>query len=268
MRGNNMKKEKIWSTALAVALCAFLSLPAMAQKAHVFNGKFQAGAAATGTEEPCIVNTCVFYAGDFDNNGPNPNGLWNGNNTTYGITGTVYVPFTVPKNYKGASGKTDWNVQGLFVNEQMYDLTGAGYFATSADWSIVQGVAANGVPTSSKVKTICSGTAVPTLIPTGRIAYGVYPEYTILVTGIGCPILEAGTYWMTLVPTTEDLAYLSDVEDDTPPNAEGPGTEPVDDSFFYAPNFGVYSFEPAAPNACGTAGCDRFSAGVIGTAVH
>jgi hypothetical protein len=268
MRGNNMKKEKIWSTALAVALCAFLSLPAMAQRAKVFNGKFQAGAAATGTEEPCIVNTCLFYAGDFDNNGPNPNGLWNGNNTTFGLTGTVYVPFTIPKDYKGASGKTDWNVQGLFVNEQMYDLTGAGYSATSADWSIVQGVVANGIPTSSKVKTICSGTAVPTLIPTGRIAYGVYPEYTILVTGIGCPILEAGTYWMTLVPTTEDEAYLSDVEDDTPPNAEGPGTEPVDDSFFYAPQFGVYSFEPAAPNACATDGCDRFSAGVIGTAVH
>ena len=45
------------------------------------------------------------------------------------------------------------------MNEQMVDLTGAGYSATSADWSIVQGVALNGVPTSNKVKTICSGTS-------------------------------------------------------------------------------------------------------------
>ena len=263
-----MVKGMIWSTALAAALCAFLSLPAMAQKPRIFIGTHQTAAAATGTEEPCILNTCLFYAGDFDVNGPNPNALWNGNNTTFVEVGTVYIPFTIPKDYKGASGKTDWNVQGLFVNELMLDLTGAGFSASSADWSIVQGVAANGVPTSNKVKTICSGTGVPTLTPTGRTLFGVYTEYTIMVTGIGCPILEAGTYWMTLVPTTEDIAYLSDVEDDTPANAEGPGTEPVDQSFFYSPQLGAYSFEPAAPNACGTLGCDRFSAGVIGTATH
>ena len=263
-----MVKRIVWSAALSAALCAVLSLPAMAQKPSVFNGTRQAGVAAAGTEEPCILNTCLVYAGDFDNNGPNPNGLWNANNTTFGLTGTVYIAFTIPKSYKGAQGKTDWNVQGLFVNEQMLDLTGAGYSATSADWSIVQGVAANGVPTSNKVKTICSGTSVPTLIATGRIAYGFYPEYTVLVTGIACPTLEAGTYWMTLVPTTEDEAYLSDVEDDTPANAQGPGSEPADQSFFYAPEFGAYSFEPTAPNACGTDGCDKFSAGVIGTATH
>jgi hypothetical protein len=262
-----MVKRIVW-TALVAALCAVFSLSAAAQKPKVFNGRIQAGTLAVGTEEPCIVNTCLMYAGDFDNNGPNPNGLWNGNNTTYGIVGTVYVPFTIPKSYKGAKGKTDWNVTGLFVNEQMSDLTGGGYTATSADWSIVQGVAANGVPGSNKVKTICSGTGIPTLTATGRIAYGYDPEYTIMVTGIACPILEAGTYWMTLVPTTEDLAYLSDVEDDTPANLQGPGTEPVDQSFFYSPQFGVYSFEPAAPNACGTDGCDRFSVGVIGTATN
>ena len=66
-----------------------------------------------------------------------------------------------------------------------------------------------------------------------------------MVTGIACPILEAGTYWMTLVPTSEDLAYLSDVEDDTPANAQGPGTEPVDQSLFLcSEHFGVNSFEP------------------------
>jgi len=264
-----MVKRMIQSTALVTALCAFLSVSALAQKPKMFSGTRQAGAPAVGTEEPCILNPCLLYAGDFDNNGPNPNGLWNGNNTTFGITGTVYVPFTVPKDYKGAQGKTDWNVEGLFMNEQMSDLTGAGYSATSADWSIVQGVALNGVPTSNKVKTICSGTSTtPTLTATGRIAYGFDPEYTIMVTGIACPILEAGTYWMTLVPTTEDLAYLSDVEDDTPANAQGPGTEPVDQSFFYAPNFGVNSFELTAPTACATTGCDLFSAGVVGTAVH
>ena len=84
-----MVKRIVWSTALVAALCAFLSVSALAQKPKVFNGKLQAGAPAVGTEEPCILNPCLLYAGDFDNNGPNPNGLWNGNNTTFGITGTA-----------------------------------------------------------------------------------------------------------------------------------------------------------------------------------
>jgi hypothetical protein len=72
---------------------------------------------------------------------------------------------------------------------------------------------------------------------------------------------------MTALPTTLDLAYLSDVEDNTPPNAQGPGTEPIDLSYFYAPGFGVSSFQ-LTTTSCGSIGCDAFSAGVVGTAIH
>lgn len=263
-----MVKRVLGSTALVAVLVAFFCLSAAASSRQVYIGRAQAGPAApVGTEEPCISNPCVFYAGDFDPNGPNPDGLWNGNVTTAGITATVYVPFTVPKKYKGAKGKTDWNVQGLFVNEQMLDITGGGYSASSVDWSIVQGVTAGGNPNGSQVKTICSGTGTPTLTPTGRVAFDVYIEYTILVTGISCPTLEHGSYWMTVLPTTPDLAYLSDVEDSTPANAEGPGTEPVDQSYFYSPYFGFNSFSNTT-TVCGSVGCDEFSVGVVGTAVH
>ena len=263
-----MVKGIVSSTALVAALCACLSVSALAQKPQVYRGLAQAGPAApVGTEEPCIANPCVFYAGDFDAAGPNPNGLWNSNSTLIGISGTTYVPFFVPKKYKGAKGKTDWNVQGLFINEQMLDAFGVGIAVSSVDWSIVQGVASGGNPSGGQVKTICSGTGTPSLTATGRVAFGS-PEYTILITGISCPTLETGTYWMTMLPTTEDIGYLSDVEDSTPANAEGPGSEPVDSSYFYAPDFGFNSFTATAPTVCGGIGCDSFSVGVVGLATH
>ena len=262
-----MTRKMFWSIALVTLLVACLSLSAVAQKPQVYRGIAQAGRAPVGTEEPCIANPCVFYAGDFDLAGANPNGLWNSNNTLFGLSAATYVPFFVPKKYKGAKGKTDWNVQGLFMNEQMGDLTGAGLAVASVDWAILQGVAAGGNPSGGQVKTICSGTGTPTLTATGRLAFGLTEE-TILLTGISCPTLETGTYWMFFLPTTENLAYVSDVEDNTPANAEGPGSEPIDSSFFVGAAFGFPTFTPTAPTVCGGIGCDAFSVGVIGTAIH
>jgi len=251
-------------TPLLVVLAVMFCLQTGVQGQQVFQGIAQAGAPSVGTEEPCILNNCLMYAGDFDANGQNPNGLWNNSSELFGITATVYVPFIVPKKFKGAKGKTDWNIQGLFANEQMFTPT-----AVSVSWSIVTGVASGGNPSGGQVKTICSGTGTPTVTPTGRVAFGL-AEQTILLTGAACPAgpLEAGQYWMTFVPTVVDLAYLSDVEDNSPANAQGPGSEPVDQSFFYSPDFGFNSFTPTAPTVCGGIGCDAFSVGVIGTAVH
>ncbi len=258
----------IVATAIIATLATFHSPAAALMPEPTHPGMPRAGI-SVGTEEPCISNPCLFYAGDFDNNGPVPSGQWNGYNPLFGgVDGTVYVPFTVPKRYAGASGKTAWDVKGLFVNELLQDVFGVGIWVSSADWSIVQGVAQNGFPVGGRMTTICSGTGVPTVTPTGRSGFGA-AEYTILITGIACPLLEAGTYWMTLVPTTEDEPYLNDVEDNTPANAEGPGTEPADESYYYSQFFGFYSFQPIVPMVCGAnAGCDKFSVGIIGTAVR
>lgn len=221
-----------------------------------------------GTEEPCILNPCLMYAGDFNFNGQNPNGLWNGNNTFFGIVGTVYVPINVPKKFKGAKGKTDWQIGGLFVNELVEDV-GLGSDIGTVTWSIVQGtVAEGGNPNGNQVKTICSGTAQPTVTPTGRSGFGL-PEVTVLITGISCPILENGSYWMTMVPTSQAVLFLSDVEDNSPANIQGPGTEPVDLSFFVSAAFGFPNFANTTDIAvCGNIGCDSFSTGVVGIAVH
>ena len=264
-----MSRKMVGSAAVvaAIVMVVCLSGAAMAQQVHV--GQAQPGVPPVGTEEPCILNPCLMYAGDFDANGQNPNGLWNDNNTAFGLLGTVYIPITVPKKFKGAKGKTDWQIGGLFVNEQVEDV-GLGTAVPSATWSIVQGnVAEGGNPNGSQVKTICSGTGVPTVTPTGRSAFG-FPEVTIAITGISCPTtLENGSYWMTLVPTSAAILFLSDVEDNSPTNIQGPGTEPTDLSFFVSNAFGFPNFANATDTTvCGNIGCDSFSAGVIGVAVH
>lgn len=251
-----------------VTLVALIVLAGVAQGQQIHIGQAQAGALPVGTEEPCILNPCLMYAGDFDANGQNPNGLFNVNNTLFNITGTVYIPLTIPTKFKGAKGKTDWQVSGLFVNEMMEDF-GGGTEVTSAAWSIVTGVAEGGNPNGNQVKTVCSGTGVPTVTPTGRSAFGL-PEMTVLITGINCPpILESGSYWFTLVPTSPAIFFVSDVEDNSPANIQGPGSEPDDLSFFVSDFFGIPNFNNATdPNVCGNFGCDRFSAGVVAVATH
>ncbi|HKV93415.1 MAG TPA: hypothetical protein VJW20_12780 [Candidatus Angelobacter sp.] len=260
--------KKMVGSAVAVVVVMMISFSgsAIAQQIHI--GQAQPGGPPVGTEEPCILNPCLMYAGDFDANGQNPNGLWNANNTAFGILGTVYIPITIPKKFKGAKGKTDWQVGGLFVNEQVEDV-GLGSAVTSVTWSIVQGtVAEGGNPNGNQVKTVCSGTGVPSVTPTGRTAFGL-PEVTVAITGISCPILENGSYWMTLVPTSPAILFLSDVEDNSPANIQGPGTEPADLSFFVSNAFGFPNFANTTDTAvCGNIGCDSFSAGVIGVAVH
>jgi hypothetical protein len=258
-----MMQKILRCSALVMALSLMFCLSIGAQGQQVYQGVAQDGALPVGTEEPCILNQCLMYAGDFNANGQNPNGLWNNNSLLFGIRGAVYVPVVVPKKFKGAKGKTDWNVQGFFTNELMAFGTGV----QSVDWAVVQGVAQGGNPSGGQVKTICSGTGSATVTPTGRNLFGFYFEQTILLTGASCPIIENGQYWLTFVPTAQGLAYLSDVEDNTPMNAQGPGTEPVDQSFFVSSFFGFPTFSGTVA-VCGNFGCDSFSVGVVGSATH
>ncbi len=227
--------------------------------------------ATTSTSAKCgnPAGKCLFYGGDFFDNPVGspflPNGLANEN--TLLVPGSPYgaatwVPFTVP------AGQT-WDVTGLFTNNfASYGVLDQGTEPTAvAFWSINEEVFPGSAGT-----VIDSGTSPATSTPTGRSNFGLN-EYTVQVTGLSVT-LTAGNYWMAVVPICSNTAnpycdgvfFLSDVEyiNTTPTNASGPA-EPVYDSFFDSPVFGLI-FDPAnGPlGAGGGDGCDAFSAGVIG----
>src|ERR1700693_4511105 len=61
---------------------------------------------------PSYCKPCLFYAGDFDSNASDANGLANEVDAIVSTGAAVYAPFIVPK------GKT-WTVTGLFTNNFM-----------------------------------------------------------------------------------------------------------------------------------------------------
>ena len=214
------------------------------------------------------AKACLFYGGDFLYNPLYPaiaNAL--ANESTLEIPGVPYgaatwVPFTVP------AGET-WKVSGLFTNNlATYGVLDQGVEPTSvAYWSINEQV----FPGNPGI-VLDSGTSPATSTPTGRAAFDT-SEYTVQVTGLSIT-LAPGSYWMTVVPICTNAAdpycdgvfFASDVEyiNTKPVNAFGP-PEPIDTSFFDSPLFGT-SFGPTnGPlGACAGAGCDAFSAGVLG----
>jgi hypothetical protein len=212
---------------------------------------------------------CLFYGGDFLDDPLYPPSLANAlaNENTLLVPGTpygaaVWVPFTVPAGEK-------WEVTGLFTNNlASFGVLDQGTQPTSvAYWSINEGVFSGSGGT-----IVDSGTSPATSTPTGRAAFEL-SEFTVQVTGLSIT-LTAGSYWMIVVPICTNTAnpfcdgvfFETDVEyiNTTPTNAFGP-TETIDASFFDSSLFGL-SFNPTngPVGACAGAGCDAFSAGVLG----
>jgi hypothetical protein len=103
--GRTMVEKILCTFAAFAALLLVFSGPAALQDPQVYRGIAQAGVPPVGTEEPCIANPCLFYAGDFDANGQNPNGLWNNNSIPFGIEGVgvpavSYEVESMPSNHR------------------------------------------------------------------------------------------------------------------------------------------------------------------------
>jgi hypothetical protein len=178
----------------------------------------------------------------------------------------MYIPFAVPPNQT-------WTVTGLFSNNM---LTVVALAPPQIEWSISQGISQGNAGT-----VIASGTTKATLTSTGRSWNGMN-EYTALgrLNANQLVTLTPGHYWMTAVPvcTFDDPPkftcagaqfYMSDVEDVPAPHAKG--FESTDESYWDAPSFGIVFSETGGPNGfCsqpgGGGGCDKFSAGLLGTA--
>lgn len=204
---------------------------------------------------PGYCTPCLYYSGDFDSAGPNPDGLLNGNMSLVPLA-RIFTPFTVP------SGHT-WYVNGLLINTLSISNTGT-HTPKRAGWSIWTGVSAGVAGT-----LIYAGANKATFAPTGRTLSGVYTEFTVKM-ALNQPIaLAAGTYFLNVTPQCTNsstcsgqLFYETDVEDALPAHRHGPPSI-EDDSFLeYSGNSSYY----VAATTQG-AGLDLFSFGIEGTCV-
>ena len=207
---------------------------------------------------PPYCHPCLFYSGDFDPAGSNPNGLDSDQVLSTGGSYTLYIPFIVPVGQQ-------WTVGGLFIN--VLSTASVVDPSTRATYSLSTDVSRGNAGTM-----IGSSTGPTTYTPTGRNWNG-YTEYTLQVS-THPTLLQAGRYWLSVVarctnPKDQTCQtaryYVSDVEDDPPVNRVG--LEPGNDSFLSSTVLDDYYTQTWGDHGvCSGFGCNRFSAGVIGTA--
>ena len=197
---------------------------------------------ATFAGAQCIA-PCIFYAGDFDINNPNANGLANENDAIVG--GNPYGAATY-ENF--IIGGTTANVTGLYTN------TLSMLSPASAYWEIRTGISEGNGGT-----LVASGTgsgANFSQTPTGRSGFG-FNEYTDLVSGLNID-LPVGLYWMAVVPQDPNNANRSFLSNTFQHNQVGADIQNLQffNSAFFGANF------TNANNQIGVA--PAFSAGVVG----
>ncbi len=230
-----------WMARLA-ALVTLLSASLVAQ-----------GPAHKTPTPPKYCSPCLFYGGDFDVNNSDENAVFNEVNSS--ADGEVYVPFHVPKQQK-------WRVTGLFVNL----LSETNIAPSQVSWEIRKGVEAGSGGT-----LIASGVANSSY--GGQFNCGGIAVFCFGLVMKGIKVsLPSGRYWLAVVPQCKGSScdggndyFLVDVEDVPPHNYVGP-LEPWDDSFWSSKSYSTF-FDPTwgSSGACRGLGCDRFSAGVLGT---
>lgn len=182
---------------------------------------------------PTYCKPCLMYAGDFDSNASDANGLANENDVTISSGAATYAPFIVPK------GKT-WTVTGLltddFLSAQVLD-------PTATPYEVRKGIPAAG---GNGGKLVCHGTKTGTAVTTGLQGFGFF-IYAVRVRGVKGCTLKAGKYWETTIPqctnsndsscTNGYRGFLTN-DDGAMAHQFGP-KEPANNSFFNSVFFGA-----------------------------
>jgi hypothetical protein len=203
---------------------------------------------------PSYCKPCLFYAGDFDSNAIDANGLANEVDIVVSTGAATFTPFIVPK------GKS-WTVTGLFTVNAMRTET--------LDPRIIPYEVRKHIPKSggSGGQLVCHGRKPGTLL-TLEVCQGFgFQCYATLVNKIkGCS-LTAGKYWMSVVPYCTNKndsncdsygAFLMN-DDGAMAHKFGP-LEPANNSFFNSVYYGAV-WQPSSEQQSSS----RFSVGVEGT---
>ncbi len=196
---------------------------------------------------PTYCKPCLFYAGDFDSNASDANGLANEVDVIVSSGAAVYAPFIV---------KGTWKVSGLFTDNfaSLNTLDPA-----TSPYEVRKKIPATG---GSGGKLVCHGKAKSTNVDTGLNGFG-YEVYATKVKVKNCT-LTAGKYWESVVPYctgSECSSYRAFETNDDGAMAHkfGPA-EPANNSFFNSVFFGATWQQSTQQESS-----SRYSDGVIGT---
>jgi hypothetical protein len=204
---------------------------------------------------PKYCKPCLFYAGDFDSNASDANGLANELDITISSGAAVYAPFIVP------NGEV-WTVTGLFTNNMME----VGVLdPVTIPYEIRKGIPKSG---GNGGTLVCHGTKPATLTNTGTNGGLPIIIWATKVEHIeGCR-LHAGKYWLSVIPyctnpndskCTNTYRAFEANDDGAMAHRFGP-LEPANNSFFNSVFFGA-NWEPSSEQQSSS----RFSDGVEGT---
>jgi len=258
-------KKMLFAAALVAALIPF----AAAQDSHRLpqasldrevDVQVPARAAVLGNPRPAqalatpaYCKPCLFYAGDFDSNASDANGLANEFDLIVSSGAAVYAPFKVPK------GKT-WTVTGLFTDNFESSAT---LDPATSPYEVRKGIPAAG---GSGGKLVCHGMAKSTNTDTKLNDFG-FEVYATKVKVKKCSLKGGVKYWESVIPyctNPNDGActnnYRGFEANDDGAMANHKGVEPANDSFFNSAFFGAV-WAPSSSFQSSS----RFSDGVIGT---
>ncbi len=195
----------------------------------------------------CHPKNCLYYAGDFNSDDSNANGLFNSNDHQgTGLDGQVWV---------GVKPDRDVTVTGATFNE-FFVVSGVG---TNPTPFVVQG----GTKLGQAGKTVCetSGNATESLY--GESQFPIF-SYTIKKLSKSCKLKKGRTYYVNLLPTFEDsYGYAVNVEDAKPKNHYGWKND-LNHCFFNGAAFGA-DYVTCNSQGIGEHGFSEFSIALTGT---
>jgi hypothetical protein len=198
----------------------------------------------------CPPKTCLYYAGDYDSNDSNANGLLNADYDSGKNEGQVFVGVKPPRAA---------TVTGVTFNEFFTSgFTGTNPTPFQTQIGIVQG---------SGGTVVCNTTGNATMRQYGESDFGlVQYSYTVKKLKQRCKVQAGnkGATYVNLLPVSRDgYGFVTDVEDEKPENHRGWKND-IDDSYFQGSE---YPYEPTwgSSGACSGNGCDLFSIALTGT---
>ena len=245
------------TTALVLVLIAALPGLAAAQNASIGESVISRGQAPVMSSSfhsvqlpkaPGYCKPCLWYAGDFDMNNPNANGLTNEDDQLVSDS-HIYAAWKVVG--------TTTIVQGAFVNS--LDTAGAG-IDNPTPWEIRKGMR-----DGSCGRIVKKGKGRSTDTPIG---VGESPEYNHRVKFKAFP-LKAGIYWVNVTPqcfnnsVCPNARYFESTEDDDPKPLNHVGTQNLlHRAIWNSTTFGINCANPE--DTFGVGIMQQFSAGVLG----